>query len=153
GLDNNENFLGGQKFAVPIGFAREITVLTTNYSTEFGRTGNGVVNVTTPSGGNDLHGDVFYLGRPGPAIDASSPFFQRDLSGNAVKNGFRRNQGGIAGGGPIQSDRTFFFLDAEYTQDRKDNLLSSPALGVLDTVRGENTFFLGSGKIDQHWTT
>ena len=39
GMDNNENFLGGQKFPVPIGFAQDVTVLTNNYSTEFGRTG------------------------------------------------------------------------------------------------------------------
>ncbi|HYM59372.1 MAG TPA: carboxypeptidase regulatory-like domain-containing protein, partial [Thermoanaerobaculia bacterium] len=94
GLDNNENFLGGQKFAIPVGFTREITVLTNNYSTEFGRTGNGVINVTTRSGDNKLDGEVFYLTRPGPSIDSKSPFAQRDLSGNAVKDGFRRNQYG-----------------------------------------------------------
>src|SRR5262249_51393139 len=49
GLDNNENFLGGQKFAVPTGFSQDVTVLTSTYSAEFGRTGNGIINVTTRS--------------------------------------------------------------------------------------------------------
>lgn len=123
GLDNNENFLGGQKFATPTGFTQQVTVLTSNYSTEFGRTGNGIFNLTSRSGGNDVRGEVFYLTRPGPALDAQSPFTQRDLSGNAVKDGFARHQGGFAVGGPLREDRTFFFVDAEYTRDRKDNLL------------------------------
>ncbi len=152
GLDNNENFLGGQKFAVPVGFAQEVTALTNNYSTEFGRTANGVINVTTKSGGNDFHGELFYLTRPGPALDASSPFAQRDLSGNQVQDGFQRQQGGGAIGGRILQDRTFFFVDAEYTRDKKDNLLNSPELGVNETVPGHNQFPYFSGRVDQRWT-
>jgi outer membrane receptor for ferrienterochelin and colicin len=152
GLDNNENFLGGQKFAIPIGFTREITVLTNNYSTEFGRTGNGVINVTTRSGNNKLDGEVFYLTRPGPSIDSKSPFAQRDLSGNAVKDGFRRSQYGFGIGGPIFRDRTFFFFDGELTKDHKDNLLRVPQPGVNQTVPGRNTFDYFSGKIDQRWS-
>ena len=152
GLDNNENFLGGQKFAIPVGFTQQVTVLTSSYSTEFGRTGNGIFNVTSRSGQNERHGEAFYLTRPGPALDASSPFAQRDLSGNAVKDGFARHQGGFLLDGPIVRDRTFFLLNAEYTRDRKDNLLSSPALGVDETVRGHNDFLYLSGKLDQRWS-
>lgn len=151
GLDNNENFLGGQKFAMPAGFTQQVTVLTSNYSTEFGRTGNGIFNLTSRSGGNELRGEVFYLTRPGPSLDASSPFPQRDLSGNAVKDGFQRHQGGFVLGGPLVRDKTFFLVNAEYSRDRKDNLLSSPALGVAETVRGHNHFLYLSGKVDQRW--
>jgi hypothetical protein len=151
GLDDNENFLGGQKFAVPSGLAQQVTVLTSSYSTEFGRTGNGIFNITSRSGGNAFSGELFYLTRPGPAIDASSPFNQRDLSGNDVKDGFHRDQGGFAVGGPIVRDKTFFFVDAEYTRDQKDNLLDVPELGVHETVRGHNEFLFVSGKVDQRW--
>lgn len=151
GLDNNENFLGGQKFAAPVGFTSDVTVLTNNYSTEFGRTGNGVINLTSRSGSNALHGEAFYLTRPGPSLDSASPFAQRDLSGNQVKDGFRRNQGGLSLGGPIVKDRTFYFLNAETTQDDKDNLLRSPALGVSTTVAGTNDFTFLSGRVDRRW--
>ncbi|HVQ28480.1 MAG TPA: TonB-dependent receptor plug domain-containing protein, partial [Vicinamibacteria bacterium] len=151
GLDNNENFLGGQKFAIPMGATQQVTVLTNNYTTEFGRTGNGIFNVTSRSGANDLHGEAFYLSRPGPSLDAASPYPQRDLSGNEVKDGFARHQGGFALGGPVVKDETFFFLNAEYTRDRKDNVLSSPDLGVFDTVRGHNRFLYLAGRIDQRW--
>lgn len=152
GMDNNENFLGGQKFPIPVGFARNVTVLTNNYSTEFGRTGNGVFNMTSRSGSNFLEGEFFFTNRPGPSLDARSPFAQRDLSGNQVQDGFRRSQLGFAVGGPIVKDRTFFFVNVEQTRDNKDNLLNSPALGVNETVSGENDFTYISAKLDHRWS-
>lgn len=152
GLDNNERFLGGQKFAIPVGFAKDVTVLTNNYSAEYGLTNNGVINITTRSGSNEFGGEAFVITRPGPAIDASSKYAQRDLSGNAVKDGFQRYQAGVGFGGAIKKDKTFYYLNLEHTTDLKDNLLSSPALGVNETVRGENRFTYLSGKIDQIWS-
>jgi len=152
GMDNNENFLGGQKFPTPVGIARSVTVLTNNYSTEFGRTGNGVFNITTKSGGNFLAGEAFTVWRPGPELDASSPYAQRDLSGNQVRDGFSRLQAGFSVGGPILRDKTFYFFNVERTDDDKDNVLSSPSLGVNDTVTGTNDFSYLSGKIDHYWS-
>ncbi len=152
GLDNNERFLGGQKFAIPVGFAKDVTVLTNNYSAEYGLTNNGVINITTRSGNNEFGGEAFIVTRPGPAIDASSKYPQRDLSGNAVKDGFQRYQAGVGFGGAIKKDKTFYYLNLEHTTDLKDNLLTSPALGVNETVRGENRFTYLSGKIDQIWS-
>ncbi|HYC05266.1 MAG TPA: TonB-dependent receptor [Azospirillaceae bacterium] len=140
GLDNNENFLGGPKFAAPVGVVREVTVLANSYSAEYGRTANGVVNVTTKGGGNETAGEAFFLWRPGSAIDSEPDFPRRDLSGNAVLEGFKRYQGGASLGGAITPDRTFYFVNAELTRDRKDNRLSVPALGVDETIRGENRF-------------
>ncbi len=152
GMDNNENFLGGPQFELPTGMIQDITVLSSTYSAEFGRTGNGIFNVTTRSGGNDLTGEAFYQMRPGPALDSSSPFAQRDLSGNQVKDGFSRQQGGFSLGGPIQKDETFFFVNLEHTTDFKDNLLTVPELGINETIRGENHFTYLSGKLDHRWS-
>jgi len=151
GLDNNENFLGGQRFAMPVGFTQNITAYTNNFSAEHGLTSNGVINITTRSGTNDYGGEVFYVTRPGPAIDASSTYAQRDLSGNQVQDGFMRQQFGFGVGGPIKKDQTFFFLNVEHTRDVKDNLLNSPELGVNETVRGVNNFTYVSGKLDHYW--
>ena len=152
GLDNNENFLGGQRFAIPVGFAQNVNVLTNNFSTEFGNSANGIVNVTTKSGSNNLTAEVFYLTRPGPGIDGKTDFAQRDLSGNQVKSGFQRQQFGFGVGGALVKDKTFFYLNAEQTFDFKDNVLTSPELGVNATVRGQNRFTYLSGKLDQRWT-
>lgn len=152
GMDNNEQFLGGPQFEVPTGMVKDVTVLTSTYSAEYGRTGNGIFNITTKSGGNEVRGEAFYLTRPGPVIDGDTPFAQRDLSGNQVKNGFQRHQGGVTVGGPIQTDQTFYFVNVEHTTDWKDNLLRVPDLGLTETIPGRNHFTYVSGKIDHHWS-
>lgn len=152
GLDNNENFLGGQKFPVPVGFVQDVTVLTSTYSAEYGRTGNGIFNITSRSGSNELSGEIFYVARPGQPLDANSSFASRDLSGNAVKQGFERQQFGVGVGGPIVKDKTFYYFNYETMSDDKDNLLSSPDLGVSATIPGENDFEYISGKIDHYWS-
>lgn len=153
GLDNNENFLGGEKFAIPVGATQNVTVLTNNFSTEYGLTDNGVINITTRSGSNLLHGEGTYQVRPGPALDSDSAFPQRDLSGNQVKEGFQRHLLGFSMGGPIERDKTFFYLDAEQTFDNKDNFLVVPELNVNETVPGQNRFTYLTGKIDQTWNS
>lgn len=152
GLDNNERFLGGQKFNIPSGFVKDITVLTSNFSAEYGLTGSGVVDITPRSGSNKLTGETFFITRPGPAIDGTSPFAQRDLSGNQVKDGFARYQAGGGIGGAFVKGKTFYYFNFEHTTDVKDNLLNVPQLGVVETVRGTNTFNYFSSKIDQLWT-
>ncbi|MCB0570898.1 MAG: TonB-dependent receptor [Phaeodactylibacter sp.] len=154
GLDNNERFLGGQKFAIPAGFARNITVLTNNYSAEYGLTGNGVVNITSRSGSNDFSGEAFVSTRPGPVIDGQSGFDQRDLSGNPVREGFQRYQAGLGFGGAIIRDEAFYYFNVEHTTSLKDNFLNSPLTGNSDTltVRGQNSFTYLSGKLDYKWS-
>jgi len=152
GMDNNERFLGGIRFRIPTGFTKNVTVLANNYSAEYGQTSNGLFNYTTKSGDNEFSGEGYYNVRPGPVIDASSPFNQTDLSGNAVGDGFQRHQFGVGLGGPIKKDKTFFYLNAEQTLSVKDNLLNVPELGVNTTVQGQNNYTLLSGKIDHNWT-
>ena len=151
GLDNNERFLGGQKFNIPTGFVKDITVLTSNFSAEYGLTGSGVIDITPRSGSNILTGELFFITRPGPSIDGTSSFAQRDLSGNQVQNGFARYQGGGGVGGAFVKDKTFYYFNFEHTTDVKDNLLNVPELGIAETVRGNNTFNYFSSKIDQIW--
>ena len=151
GLDNNERFLGGQKFAIPTGFVKDVTVLTSNFSAEYGLTGSGIINITPRSGSNETTGEVFFITRPGPSIDGKSSFAQRDLSGNQVKNGFARYQTGVGIGGALVKDKTFYYFNFEHTTDVKDNLLNVPQLGVTETVRGTNNFDYFSAKIDQIW--
>ncbi|MEZ0539483.1 TonB-dependent receptor plug domain-containing protein [Fibrella arboris] len=152
GMDNNERFLGGQKFAIPVGFTRNVSVLTNNFSVEFGNTGNGIVNITTKSGSNNTTGEAFFLTRPGSVIDAQTSYPLRDLSGNQVKDGFQRYQAGFGIGGALVKNKTFYYLNVEHTTDIKDNLLTAPQLGVNETIRGTNRFTYISGKIDQFWT-
>lgn len=152
GLDNNENFLGGPKFPVPLGFTREVTVLANSYSVAYGRTPNGIVNYTSPSGTNDFHGEIYTLVRPGRPFDARSAFPRRDLSGNPVGESFERYQAGASVGGPIVSDRTFFYANFEATRDRNTQIVDAPQLGTIANVTGNNEFYLGSLRVDHRLT-
>ncbi len=73
---------------------------------EFGRFNGGVVNVTTKSGANVLHGDAFEFFR-NEDLNARN-YFQ---STQVAKPEYRRNQFGGTAGGPIVKDHTFFFAD------------------------------------------
>lgn len=150
GLDNNENFLGGQRFPVQVGIVQDVTVLASNYSVEYGRTANGVVNVTTKSGSNDFHGDAYFVTRPG--LNADTDFPLTDLQGNPVNPDFQRYQFGASVGGPIVEDQTFFFVNAEYILDLLDNQLTSPALGVDEEIRGENETLVLTARVDHLWS-
>lgn len=153
GLENNENFLGGMRFNIPVGFAENVNVLSNNFSAEYGLTANGIINITSKKGSNKSTGEVFYLTRPGAIIDASSPYAQRDLSGNQVKDGFMRQQAGFGLGGAIVKNKTFYYINMEQTLDVKDNLLSVPELGVNESIRGQNNFTYLSARIDQFWNS
>jgi outer membrane receptor for ferrienterochelin and colicin len=152
GMDNNERFLGNMKLNTPVGFVENVTVLTNNYSAEWGNSSNGIVNVLSRSGTNEVSGEVFYLTRPGSIVDAPSDFATLDLYGNPVKDGFQRHQFGFSIGAPIKKDKTFIYLNAEQTIDIKDNLLVSNELNVNETVRGNNYFTYLSGKVDHLWS-
>jgi carboxypeptidase family protein/TonB-dependent receptor-like protein len=109
----------------------EFSVLTSNYSAEYGRTSGGVVNAITRSGTNQFHGGVYEFLR-NSVLDAANFF---DIS----KPPFRRNQFGALAGGPIQKDKTFFFADYEGVRQSQGitqvNTVPSPAarLGNLST--------------------
>jgi carboxypeptidase family protein/TonB-dependent receptor-like protein len=79
----------------------EFSVLTTNYSAEYGRTSGGVVSAIGRSGTNQFHGSAFEFLR-NSALDARN-FFDGPIPP------FRRNQFGVSGGGPIRKDKTFIF--------------------------------------------
>jgi hypothetical protein len=90
---------------------QEFSVLTSNYSAEYGKTSGGVVNATTRSGTNQLHGSAYEFLR-NSALDARNFF-------DVAKPPYKRNQFGGAIGGPILKNRTFFFADYEGDREAK----------------------------------
>src|ERR1700681_168773 len=93
---------------------QEFSVLTSNYSAEYGKTSGGVVNAITRSGTNQIHGSAYEFLRNN-ALDARNYF---DAPGHATPP-FKRNQFGGAVGGPIIKNRTFFFFDYEGIRQSK----------------------------------
>jgi hypothetical protein len=88
---------------------REFQVLTNSFSAEYGRHTGAVVNAATKTGTNAFHGSLFEFHR-NQSLDANRwEAEQNDLS----KPDFMRNQFGVSAGGPIQTNRTFFFTNYE----------------------------------------
>lgn len=102
---------------------QEFSVITTNYSADYGRTSGGVVNAITRSGTNTFHGTAFEFLR-NSGLDARN-YFDYDLNGNPTKSPFKRNQFGASAGGPIIKDRTFIFGDYEGVRQSKGVALAA----------------------------
>lgn len=85
----------------------EFKVLTGSYSADFGG-GAGVVSVSTRSGSNDFHGELFAYIR-NSAVDARN-YFAR-VGSNVQKPALRRGQFGGAVAGAIKKDKLFYFAD------------------------------------------
>jgi hypothetical protein len=100
----------------------EFSVLTSNYSAEYGKTSGGVINAISRSGTNSFHGSAYEFIRNN-ALDAPN-FFD-----GGTTPPFRRNQFGGTIGGPIRKDRTFFFADYEGIRQSKGitNVLTVPS--------------------------
>jgi hypothetical protein len=91
---------------------QEFSVLTSNYSAEYGKTSGGVINAITRSGTGAFHGSAYEFLR-NSALDARNFFDDTKIPS------FKRNQFGGSIGGPIIPQRTFFFADYEGIRQSK----------------------------------
>ncbi|HEV7968100.1 MAG TPA: TonB-dependent receptor [Candidatus Acidoferrales bacterium] len=116
--------LGGN---IGVDAIEEFSVLTSNTSAEYGRTSGGVINAVTRAGTNRFHGDAYEFLR-NSALDAANFF---DNAGGIQKPSFKRNQFGVAAGGPIHKDKVFIFGDYE-------GIRQSQGLATLVNVPSDN---------------
>ncbi|MGE3405030.1 MAG: carboxypeptidase regulatory-like domain-containing protein [Vicinamibacterales bacterium] len=93
---------------------------------EFGRFNGGVVNLTTKSGTNALHGTAFGFVRH-DALNARN-YFQ---AANATTPDYRRGQYGGTVGGPVVRHRLFFFADYQGQRQRLDRTVISTVPTLL----------------------
>jgi hypothetical protein len=122
GNDNNQLDEGGIAIFSEVDSIQEFKVLTYNYSAEYGERAGPTVLVTTKSGSNQYHGTLFEFFR-NTSLDAKTPFI------NAATK-FNLNQFGFSFGGPIQKDKTFFFLDYQAKMQRQ----GKPFTGYVPTT-------------------
>ncbi|MBI4463622.1 MAG: TonB-dependent receptor [Acidobacteria bacterium] len=111
----------------------EFHIVRNVFSSEFGRSTGGLVNMSTKSGTNNFHGSGFFLGRDS-SLAALDPFGREALS--------QIFQFGGSLGGPIVPNRTFFFSALElqkadkpvevlYSALDNQNLRGTPAANAL----------------------
>jgi outer membrane receptor protein involved in Fe transport len=87
---------------------QEFSVLTTDYTAEYGRVSGAIINAITVSGTNGFHGSAYGFLR-NSRLDAKNYF---DDPAKPIPP-FHRYQAGVSAGGPIIKDKTFIFGDYE----------------------------------------
>ncbi len=104
GIDNNNKSVTGPLVQIPNDAVGEFTLITTQFSPEFGHSSGGQFNINVTSGTNTFHGKLYEY------------FQNRNLNaalgtaGNKIPNPrFDNNRYGGQLGGPIFKDKLFFF--------------------------------------------
>ena len=121
----------------------EFSILTTNYSAEYGRTSGGVISAITKTGTNQFHGSAYEFIR-NEALDAANFF---DNASGHGKPPLRRNQYGGSAGGPIQKDKTFIFGDYEGVKQASG---STSIQNVPSLAARGGTLFYNPTAVDQN---
>ena len=102
---------------IPLDGVQEYSVVTNNFSAEYGRASGGVVNVTTKAGSNNWHGSAWEFNRLA-AYTANT--FNNDAN-QIPKGGYTRNQFGFQAGGPIMKNKLFISGSVEWTRVRSSS--------------------------------
>ena len=138
GVDNNDVTVTGPLQSIIPDAISEFTLLTNQYSAEYGHSNAGQFIQTTKSGTNNYHGDGFWFmnNRNLNSLDNldKDAIARGDIPG---KPRLDRNRFGGTVGGPIMKDRWFIFGAYQYTLL---NLASTPSSATLvPTAAGFST--------------
>jgi len=123
GGNNIQSYIGEVAINPAVDAVEEFKVQTGVMSAEYGFTGGGVINMVTKSGTNQLHGSLYEFFR-NDKLDARNTFA-------TTKPPFRYNQYGVAVGGPVIKDKTFFFGNWEQYDYRR----STSPISTMPTAR------------------
>lgn len=105
----------------------QFKVQTSLYDATFGRGGGGNIQLVTKAGSNDFHGTAYeYLSND--LLDANNPFLK---AAGVPRPLLRRNVFGGVIGGPIRTNRLFFFTSYQGTRERNGASANSLSSGVL----------------------
>jgi outer membrane receptor protein involved in Fe transport len=117
GAANNDEFVAGVGQTVPLDSVQEYSIITNNFTAEFGRASGGIVNLATKSGTNDYHGTAYQFGR---YSRLNSNTFLNNANG-LPKSVYTRNQFGYSVGGPVIKEKLFFFQSTEFLRVRSND--------------------------------
>src|SRR2546423_4530189 len=106
---------------------QEFKVQTSLYDATFGRGGGGNVQAVTKSGGNDFHGAAYEYFR-NDALNANNPFLK---AAGVKRPTLKRNVFGALLGGPIKTNKSFFFVSYQGTRERNGASRNSLTSSVL----------------------
>jgi hypothetical protein len=144
-IDGGENEYGTGQYRVtnlPVDGIQEYQVNRNAFAAEFGFTDGSAINIVTRSGGNKWHGDAFGFYR-NQSTEATN-FFNGFGAGTSSKPFSQHVYMGGSLGGPVVSDKLFFFTSYEFQRLDTPNfgnngIINAPAvLGINAPGLGTN---------------
>src|SRR5262249_38257767 len=126
GVDNNSPSVTGSLTPVIQEAVEEFTLLTNQFSAEFGHSTAGQFITTTKSGTNELHGKGWWY-LQNRHLNALDNLTRATTPPGDPKPRYDRNRFGGQIGGPIKKERLFFFGSYEY----RDLTLASTSPGAI----------------------
>jgi hypothetical protein len=146
GAENVDAFTAGIGQTVPLDSVQEFSVLTNNFTAEFGRASGGVVNLVTKSGTNTFHGSAYEYNR----VSHLSSNTEFNNANDITKGVFTRNDFGFAVGGPVIKNKLFFFNNTEWIRVRSGAPTSytiiDPA-SIANLAPASQAYFAAYGKL------
>ena len=113
-----------QLTSLPVDAMQEFRVIANNYSAEYGHSTGGIVTMSTRSGTNQYHGSIFES-LQNNILNARNFFAPK-------RPAVRLNQFGGTFGGPIQKDKTHFFVTWEQTRQLSSDTVTSTVPTLLN---------------------
>ena len=144
GLYNRNQWLNTQVMVPIVDAIQEYRVLTSNFPAEYGEAAGAVTTVTTKSGTNGLHGDVWEFVRNN-ILNANDFFLNQK---GLPRPAYRRNVFGGTLGGPILKNRLFFFADYQgirQAQPAVANVTIPSSAQVAQIETGDFSAMLAAG--------
>src|SRR5712692_8552634 len=142
GQDNNDNSIGGPGlFLSTIDVVKEFSIITSNFSAEYGRNQGAIVNIVTKSGTNSLHGSLF-------GFHQNDLFFANTFDNKRdglPRARFNDNFDGGTVGGAFKPDKAFYFFNFDVDQSKSGSTNTSGNSGFTITPNGLATLISKCG--------
>ncbi|HWC97082.1 MAG TPA: TonB-dependent receptor [Candidatus Sulfopaludibacter sp.] len=136
GLDNNDEYAGSSRTELSLETIQEFQVVNAGLSAETGGASGGSINVITRVGANDLHGDAFVFAGNG-GLNAREPF-----ETESARPSLHRYRAGVALGGPLVHDRTFYYaaFEQEHSRSLEDAFISPSLASAINRILASGAY-------------
>jgi len=128
GVEDNKLDTNGPTQGVIQESVAEFTLLTNQFSAEYGHSAGGIFNIVTKSGTNDWHGTGWGYNR-----NRNYDAFDNQQKERGLKDRFDYNRAGASAGGPVLHNRWFLFGAYEF---QNEGLAASSPQVTLPTAAG-----------------
>lgn len=115
GVNDNDEYIGSSRTQLSPEAISDFQIVNHGFAAQSGGGAGGSIDVQTRTGVNRIHGDAFTFVQNG-ALNGTPP-----LGLNPYKPDESRVRAGVALGGPIQRDKTFYYVAAEQEMARGED--------------------------------